>query len=115
MIQNFNLMELMSLAGVGFGAYRLYEKKDLVGVGALVGAGLIKLNSAGASQSTFGEDSSNGPLKLANVNGLEALVLAGIAFGAYRLFTQQEYLAAIMCVVPLFITGRESAQSNVTF
>lgn len=74
MIQNFNLMELMSLAGVGFGAYRLYEKKDYLGVGALAGAGLIKLNSAGATQNSFGDDSSNGPLKLTIENATHAMI-----------------------------------------
>lgn len=115
MIENFNLSELASLGGIAFGAYRAYSLQDYAALAALAGAGLIKLNSAGQSKATFGDDTGDRALKLTNVNGLEAAVLAAIVFGAYRLIVKKEYLAAALCVVPLFIGGREAAASEHTF
>lgn len=115
MIQNFNLVELISLGGIAFGSYRLYEKKDFLGLAALAGAGLIKFNSAGSSSSVFGDDAQNGDFKFGNINGLEALVLAAIGFGAYRLITRGEYIAAGLCLIPAFVGGREASRSAGTF
>jgi hypothetical protein len=116
-MDKLNLTEILVIALLAFATYSAVQEQDYVAAGAIGIPGVMALTKAFDSTSTFGTDPSTQTTTFvsANFNGTEALTVAGIGFGAWRLYRAGAYTAAAAAAVGGVLLLFQAGQNTETF
>lgn len=115
MLGNFNIEELLVIAGLAYGVYVALKNGDKIAAVAIGLPGVWMLGKAATDTETFeGVDPATPTFSISNLNAEELIVVGGIGFGVYRLF-KIDKIAAIVVAIAGFMLLAEAGGDPATF